>query len=71
MDWKGGKMEIEDLNQIYKKSQLFEDKTAKIKILEEFKALTDSSELPQEIKDRFIRVADNDIKALEWNLFQK
>jgi len=58
-------MEIEDLNQIYKKSQLFEDKTAKIKILEEFKALTDSSELPQEIKDRFIRVADNDIKALE------
>jgi len=54
-----------ELEELYKKSKLFEDKTARIKILEEFKALTDSSELPQEIKDRFIRVADNDIKALE------
>ena len=46
----------------YRKAQLIENPISKIQYLEEFKALTDSSQLPTAIKERFKRVADRDIK---------
>ena len=71
-------MEIERLNLEYEKSKSFENPVSRIQILEEFKALTDSSSMPESIKDRFNKVADLDIKkqvaileVVKWELWVK
>ena len=56
-------MEFEQLKQKYRKSKRFESPEAQIKILEDFKTLTDSSDMPEFIKKRFKAVADKDIKT--------
>ena len=52
------------IEETYKKSKQFEDVTTRICILEDFKDLTNSSGLSKEMKDRFLKTANEDIDIL-------
>ncbi len=60
--------QVLSLEQEHKRARAFENSLDRVRALEEFKELTDSSSIPEFLKDRFRASADIEIKQLVGSL---
>lgn len=63
--------EMEILEEDFSKAQQTINPVQKLKALENFKTETDSSDLPDELKDRFKATADKDIYPLVSQILEE